>query len=40
MAVYRCPRCELVFAYKGEVEWHLREDHQGERTDSPELVVS
>ncbi|MGH9065945.1 MAG: hypothetical protein ACRD0J_00235 [Acidimicrobiales bacterium] len=27
MTVYQCPRCVLLFAYKGELEWHLREEH-------------
>lgn len=22
-----CPRCELVFGSRSELEWHLREEH-------------
>ena len=28
MSVYHCPLCPLVFQYRTEVEWHLREEHR------------
>jgi hypothetical protein len=27
MPIHQCPRCELRFLSKSEVEWHLVEDH-------------
>jgi hypothetical protein len=32
MAVYHCPVCPLIFQFRTEVEWHLREQHRS-RTD-------
>ncbi len=32
MSVYHCPLCPLIFQYRTEVEWHLREEHRS-RTD-------
>ncbi len=33
----QCPKCELKFANKAEMQWHLREDHPvpKETTSSP-----
>jgi len=28
MAAHQCPRCELKFSYRTEVEWHLAHDHR------------
>jgi uncharacterized C2H2 Zn-finger protein len=27
MAVHTCPRCELRFRFRTELEWHLAEEH-------------
>jgi hypothetical protein len=27
MTAHRCPRCKLLFAFRTELEWHLRNDH-------------
>jgi hypothetical protein len=27
MTVHHCPKCELTFSYKTELDWHTREDH-------------
>lgn len=39
MAIHQCPRCELRFISRSEVEWHLLEDH-GSRTLATPLVGS
>lgn len=38
-SVHHCPRCELIFAHRGEVEDHLRRDHDTPSADAdrPEL---
>lgn len=28
MAAHQCPRCELRFSFRTEVEWHLANDHR------------
>jgi hypothetical protein len=33
MAAHQCPRCELLFSYRTEVEAHLATDHRPERTE-------
>ncbi len=29
MTVYKCPGCELRFAFRGDLEDHVRRDHAG-----------
>ncbi len=28
MAIFQCPRCELRFLSKSEVEWHMLDEHE------------
>jgi hypothetical protein len=37
VSVYHCPLCPLIFAYRTEVESHLREDHRSGRTEEIDL---
>lgn len=30
MAAHQCPRCELLFSFRTEVEYHLATDHRPE----------
>lgn len=30
MTIHTCPLCELRFAFRTELEWHLAEDHDRE----------
>jgi hypothetical protein len=30
MTVHHCPKCELTFSFKTELEWHLREEHDAQ----------
>ena len=43
MSVYHCPLCPLIFQFRSEVEWHLREEHRSssdEESDLPRRVGS
>jgi hypothetical protein len=33
MTVHQCPKCELKFSLKPELDWHCREEHPGFRHD-------
>ena len=33
MSVHQCPKCELRFALRTELEYHCREEHPGFRHD-------
>lgn len=33
MAAHQCPRCELLFSYRTEVENHLATDHRPQPTE-------
>jgi len=35
--VYHCPLCPLVFEYRTEVEWHLREEHRSRADEEADL---
>ena len=35
MTVHQCPKCELKFSYKTEVDDHCRQDHPEFRHDYP-----
>lgn len=37
MSVYHCPLCPLVFQYRTEVEWHLREEHRSRADEDADL---
>ena len=37
MSVYHCPLCPLIFQYRTEVEWHLREEHRSRADEAAEL---
>ena len=37
MSPYHCPICPLIFQYRTEVEWHLREDHRSRADESADL---
>ena len=37
MSVYHCPLCPLIFQYRSEVEWHLREEHRSRRDEEADL---
>jgi hypothetical protein len=37
MSVYHCPLCPLIFQYRSEVEWHLREEHRSRADEAAEL---
>lgn len=39
MSVYHCPLCPLIFQYRNEVEWHLREEHRSRADEAAELRV-
>jgi hypothetical protein len=28
MPTFQCPKCELLFAAQGELDWHVRDDHR------------
>jgi hypothetical protein len=28
MSAHQCPRCLLIYTYRTELEFHLREDHE------------
>ncbi len=36
MPTFQCPKCELLFAAQGELDWHVREDHRA--GDEPPLA--
>jgi Zn-finger nucleic acid-binding protein len=35
--VHRCPKCELVFATRAELEAHLRDEHPGSVEPQPRV---
>jgi len=37
MSVYHCPLCPLIFQYRTEVEWHLREEHRSRADEAADL---
>jgi hypothetical protein len=37
MSVYHCPLCPLIFQYRTEVEWHLREEHRSGADEEADL---
>ncbi len=37
MAVYHCPVCPLIFEFRTEVEWHLREQHRSRADEEADL---
>lgn len=37
MPVYHCPLCPLIFQYRSEVEWHLREEHRSRADEAADL---
>ncbi len=37
MSVYHCPLCPLIFEYRTEVEWHLREEHRSRADEESDL---
>jgi len=39
MSVYHCPLCPLIFQYRTEVEWHLREEHRSRADEAADLRV-
>lgn len=30
MPTFQCPKCELLFAAQGELDWHMREEHRAD----------
>ena len=37
MSVYHCPLCPLIFQFRSEVEWHLREGHRSSSDEESDL---
>ena len=37
MSVYHCPLCPLIFEYRTEVEWHVREEHRSRMEEDADL---
>jgi hypothetical protein len=37
VSVYHCPLCPLIFQYRTEVEWHLREEHRSGSDEETDL---
>ena len=37
MSTYHCPLCPLIFEYRTEVEWHLREEHRSRLDEDADL---
>src|SRR5213076_2501989 len=37
VSVYHCPLCPLIFQYRTEVEWHLREEHRSGSDEEADL---
>ena len=37
MSVYHCPLCPLIFQFRSEVEWHLREEHRSRADEAADL---
>ena len=37
MSVYHCPLCPLIFQYRTEADWHLREEHRSRTTEAADL---
>ena len=40
MPTSQCPRCELKFAHRTEMQWHLREDHPRPRAAAPATTAT
>ncbi len=39
MSVYHCPLCPLIFQYRTEAEWHLREEHRSRADEEADLNI-
>jgi hypothetical protein len=39
VSVYHCPICPLIFEFRTEVEWHLRNEHRSRSAEDAELRV-
>jgi hypothetical protein len=37
MSVYHCPLCPLIFQFRSEVDWHLREEHRSSSDEESSL---
>jgi Bacterial archaeo-eukaryotic release factor family 3 len=37
MPVYHCPLCPLIFQFRTEVEWHMREEHRSRADETADL---
>ena len=37
MSVYHCPLCPLIFQFRTEVEWHMREEHRSRADETADL---
>jgi Bacterial archaeo-eukaryotic release factor family 3 len=37
MSVYHCPLCPLIFQFRSEVEWHMREEHRSRADETADL---
>lgn len=36
MPTFQCPKCELLFAAQGELDWHMREEHRPAKEHTPQ----
>jgi hypothetical protein len=39
MPSFQCPKCELLFAAQGELDWHMREEHRQKPERTPQATV-
>jgi hypothetical protein len=39
MPAFQCPKCELLFAAQGELDWHMREEHRTDQQGTPQATV-
>lgn len=39
MSVFHCPICPLIFEYRTEVEWHLRNEHRSRSDEQADLTA-
>jgi hypothetical protein len=39
MSVYHCPLCPLIFQFRTEVEWHLRQEHRSRTDEEADLQL-
>jgi hypothetical protein len=35
VATHHCPSCQLIFSWRTELDWHLREDHPDRHFEYP-----